>query len=80
MNTRLNRLEISQLRDLMQSPQYKTLMRASADYIYNIQNSYSENQEKSQWDFIKNSLLREGKVRGIQDFFHDLDKCILEND
>lgn len=66
----MTKSEQSQIKTLLQSPQWRTvelLVNAFCDKI-----SYDSVVRESEWDTIKTALINEGKVRGIKEFIQEM--------
>ena len=66
----LNDLEKSQVRGLVFSPQWKTIEKV-AELV--IQKFRGENTLKeTEWETLRDTVLKEGKAQGVEQFFQEL--------
>ena len=67
-----NPSEKSQVRMILQSPQWKTIEALANKFCDEV--SYSNKVRDSEWDTLKAVLIDEGQVRGIRKFLQELYK------
>lgn len=66
----LNDLEKSQIRGLIFSPQWKAIERV-AELV--VQKFRGENTLKeTEWETLRDTILKEGKAQGVEQFFQEL--------
>ena len=66
----LSKVEKSQIRTITQSPQWQSFVTFAESVIQKIKNENTT--EETEWYFLRKSLLKEGRVMGIQEFFQEL--------
>lgn len=70
-------LEKSQLRSLVYSPPWKTVGRV-AELV--IQRFRGENTiRNTEWETLRDTILKEGRASGVEQFFQELIKLANEN-
>lgn len=74
---KLTKVEISQLRQLVNSSQWETVKRVASLYATNLLNNSLDCS--SRWKFISSSLLKKGKIMGIDNLLQEINK-LTEND
>ena len=72
----LTKLEKSQIIGTIQSPQWATFERFAEAVIQKLQ---SENcVSETEWETLNKTIIKEGKVQGIREFFQELIKVTNE--
>lgn len=67
---KLTDAEKSQIRGIIFSPQWKTIERV-AELV--IQEFRGENTiRETEWETLKNTILKEGRAQGVEQFFQEL--------
>ena len=69
---KLTTSEKSQIRGLISSPQWETIVRAAELLIQQMRNESSLTD--SEWGTICSILLKEGRTQGIERFFQELNE------
>ena len=69
---KLTTSEKSQIRGLISSPQWETIVRAAELLIQQMRNESSLTD--SEWGTISSILLKEGRTQGIERFFQELNE------
>lgn len=62
--------EKSQIRQLLQSPQWRTIEHIKEMYIQRVRDI--SNLHETEWETAKSVALEEGRVNGINEFFQEL--------
>lgn len=74
----LSKSEKDQIRHFIQAPEWQTMLRAADIYTQRIRGR-DVISGKRQWDFMRESLLREGEVCGVKRFLEQLIKWARES-
>lgn len=68
----LSKTERTQIRQLLQSPQYTAFDKLVNELKEKYRDEYASRD--TEWDTIKNTLINEGKIRGITELVQELFK------
>ena len=71
---KLTDLQKSQLRNLLGSPQWRIVAYIAEELIKNIQKNSSI--ADTEWETLRTTVDKEGKVKGIREFFQEVMKQI----
>ncbi len=71
----LSKSEKQQLRQLMQTPQYRTFEAFAAQQIDIFKEEMRPRDSDNEWGAVQRALLNEGSMRGIQKLLQELFKA-----
>mgnify|MGYP001579982294 CR=1 FL=1 len=74
---KLSEIEKAQIRGIIYSPQWETVKLVAGQVINKFR---SENTiQQSEWETLRDTLLKEGKAQGVEQFFQELVKLANES-
>jgi hypothetical protein len=74
----LAKTEKTQLKQLLQSPQWSALDHLHKDLIDKYKGEYGARD--TEWETIRNTLVNEGKIRGLTELIQEIYKEIQSNE
>lgn len=74
----LTQLEKSQIRGLVQSPQWKTVERVAKEFMDSV--AFANKVRESEWETLKSVLEDEGQLKGVSRLLQELNKIAQQQD